>query len=467
MRTLFLKIFVGFWLVIALLVISASVIRTASRSTMPGHDPGGPIAFLGDGAANAYVDSGAVGLSRFMSRRPGSTPAFPAYLVDSTGHDVLGRAIPSDWASVARGALGTGEPEVLLKDRRVRVIARPVRARNGTRFVLLTPVPERAPMLLLMPPGAQWPIVITVVVIGGVFSLVLSWHITSPVVRLRRAVRALARGDLSARSGNPATSSGDELVELGRDFDIMADRIESLVEAQRQLLLDVSHELRSPLARLHVALGLARQNGAEGQGEALDRIEREAARLNVLIGRLLMLSRLEADATPAALIPVDLSKLARAVASDADYEARGSGKWIDAQIPDGIIVQGVPSLLASALENVVRNAIRFTQPGHCVSLSAAREAIGARRCVVIRVRDHGPGVPEEDLGKLFHPFHRADPGGGGTDVGFGLGLAITERAVRIHGGTVHAANATPSGLIVEIRLPEGPTPEYAELIGLS
>jgi two-component system sensor histidine kinase CpxA len=239
-----------------------------------------------------------------------------------------------------------------------------------------------------------------------------------------------------------------------RDFDAMAERLENLVNAQSRLLNDISHELRSPLARLNVALGLARQRANSESAAMLDRIELEAGRLNELIGRLLTLARMEDGEQRVPSTPVLLNDVVLSVAEDAEFEAQARHCHVRSEIPaDSWEVRGDPSLLHSAIENVVRNAIRYTREGSTVHIELERNKTAAGSEAVIRVSDCGDGVPPVALEKLFQPFYRLDDARGRQTGGVGLGLAITERAVRFHGGRVAAANRPQGGLMVEIHLP--------------
>jgi len=211
--------------------------------------------------------------------------------------------------------------------------------------------------------------------------------------------------------------------------------------------------LRSPLARLSVALGLATQRSGPEAMSALGRIELEANRLNELIGRLLTLARLEGGDDDLRRTEVSLDELVRDIAVDADFEAQSRHCRVLCVIQDEITVLGSASLLHSAIENVVRNAMRHTREGTEVEIRLAHESGPSGPEAVVRVTDHGPGVPQEALDKLFRPFYRLDDARGRQTGGVGLGLAITERAVRLHGGTVRAANRPQGGLMVEIRLP--------------
>jgi two-component system sensor histidine kinase CpxA len=282
----------------------------------------------------------------------------------------------------------------------------------------------------------------------------LSWYLTKPIVRLRTATRQLAAGDLTARTGAPASKRRDEVASLMRDFDAMAERIETLVKAQSRLLNDISHELRSPLARLNVALGLARQRAGVESVDMLDRIELEASRLNELIGRILTLARLEDGEQGVPQTPVPLNELVESVAEDAEFEAQARHCHVHTVIADGEWgVRGNGSLLHSAVENVVRNAIRYTQERTSVEIELTSKHGAAGPEAVLNISDSGTGVPSDALAKLFQPFYRLDDARGRLTGGVGLGLAITERAVRFHGGKVSAFNRAEGGLRVEIRLP--------------
>ena len=243
------------------------------------------------------------------------------------------------------------------------------------------------------------------------------------------------------------------MADLGRHFDEMARRIQSLVGAQRTLLHEVSHELRSPLARLQAATGLARQNPQKLES-SLDRIEQETERLDDLVGQLLTLSRLEAGVTDASrtrLETTDLVDLVASIAADARFEAESCGKDVVFSSHGETVADVRAELVGRAVENVVRNAVKFTAPGTAVEVTAGPEDPGGT--FLVRVADRGPGVAEADLDAIFEPFYRGAAGSSGP--GFGLGLAIARRAIAAHGGRVDARNRPGGGLEVEIRVPVG------------
>jgi two-component system sensor histidine kinase CpxA len=291
----------------------------------------------------------------------------------------------------------------------------------------------------------------------------LARYLTAPVAKLRTATNDLASGNLSARVGPSLGKRRDELASLGSDFDRMAEKIESLLNSQRRLLGDISHELRSPLARLNVALELARQRAGPEATTALQRIQHEAENLNEMIGQLLALTRLETGTQEVSKNQFDLAKLVRDIAEDADFEARSRNRSVRLCAAETCMVEGNEELLRPAIENVVRNAIQYTAEKSEVEIDikangrpqlASSLPVGNEDGVAeITVRDHGAGVPESALAQIFRPFYRVDDSRDRESGGAGLGLAITERAVRLHGGTVTALNAPEGGLIVRINLP--------------
>jgi two-component system sensor histidine kinase CpxA len=233
----------------------------------------------------------------------------------------------------------------------------------------------------------------------------------------------------------------------------MAERIQSLVEAQRRLLGDISHELRSPLARQNVAIGIARRRAGPELTVTLDRIAREAERLNEMIGQLLTLSRTEVGADTLNTRPIDLCALVKEIADNANFEARARDRAVRVTTMESCNPHGAPELLSSAIENVVRNAVRYTAPQTEVEISVRCEESNHQPHAVVSVRDHGPGVIDKEIQEIFRPFYRVEDARDRKTGGTGLGLSIADRAVRLHSGEITARNATDGGLIVEIRIP--------------
>jgi signal transduction histidine kinase len=450
MKSLFLKIFLSYWMAQALFVVLAILATLAMRPQREFSGFEAQESKILSEALQAYQSGGSNAAHNYF-RGVRDSQRLRAYLFDDKGQEVTGRVIP-DWVErVERGETRTAD-SIWGRLRPMQFLRQSVIASDGRRYTLVMELPpgQRA---LFGPHGVPGLGIAIGVISSGLICFLLARYLTSPVVRLRAATQRLASGDLTARAGVPHFRRHDEMAELVRDFDSMAERLEMLVKAQSRLLNDISHELRSPLARLNVALALARQRAGVPANSALDRAERESERLNEMIGRLLTIARLESD-DPIQKFPVDLEELILEIARDADFEAQPRNTHVEVSDTSECIVMGDPGLLHSAVENVVRNATRYTRDGTTVRVELDAAGEGADRSeAVVRVIDCGPGVPEEDLDKMFRPFYRIDDARGRRTGGVGLGLAITQRSVRLHGGSVRAFNRPEGGLLVEIRLP--------------
>src|SRR5580698_4291960 len=458
MKSLFLRIFLSFWVAQALIIVAAVLLTLALRPRA-GTWEALRTATMNDAVA-AYEHGGDAELRKYMDELE-ETQHVRAYLFNEEGTELSHRS-PPDWAiRVAEGGPRAPRDGFMIPAPPVQRDSRS--SSDGLhRYTLVMGLPP-GPRVFFGPRGMPWRWLVIAVVCTGLVCYLLSWYMTKPIVRLRAATRQLAAGDLTARSGAPANQRSDEVAGLMRDFDSMAERLESLVKAQSRLLNDISHELRSPLARLNVALGLARQRANEESVSMLERIELEAARLNELIGRILTLARLEDGEQQVPQTPVPLDALVLNVAEDAEFEAQARHCHVQTTIPEGDWdVCGNASLLHSAVENVVRNAIRYTREGSSVEIKLERTNGSEGPEALLTIGDCGPGVPEDSLDKLFLPFYRIDDARVRLTGGVGLGLSITERAVRFHGGRVAAVNRAAGGLLVEIRLPLVPASRDVE-----
>jgi two-component system sensor histidine kinase CpxA len=459
MKSVFLRIFLSFWVAQALFFVLAILVTLAFRPRSSTWEAL-RTTVLND-AVSTYEEGGDQKLRDYLEGIEHSQHV-RAYLFDEQGNEVSHRGAP-DWAMrvAAGGPRGPHDgflfpaPQVLRDSR--------ASSDGKHRYTIVLGLPP-GPRVFIGPRGLPFTGLIIGVLSSGLVCYLLSWYLTKPIVQLRTAARQIAAGDLTARAGAPAISRRDEVAGLMRDFDAMAERLETLLNAQSRLLNDISHELRSPLARLNVALGLARQRAGVESTDMLDRIELEAARLNELIGRILTLARLEDGEQLVPQTPVPLDEIVESVSEDAEFEAQERHCHVHTSIAQGNWqVRGNASLLHSAVENVVRNAIRYTQEGSAVEIDLKSETRGIREAV-LRVSDSGPGVPSDSLDKLFQPFYRLDDARGRQTGGVGLGLAITERAVRFHGGKVSAFNRPQGGLVIEIRLPMIATEQITQRI---
>lgn len=448
-RSLYLKIFIWFWLAMIVINVAFFAAVALTRPT-PTRRSWRDLAQTGPNAqkaAEAFEQSGPAALTAALQAIDKNS-GVSANLFDENGRELSGRDVPAGAAELVTRVAESRDLEFNFTGPGT-LVARPVVSATGQRYIYVSHIP-RPPFQSLWQTQAIRLLII--LVIGGIFCYWLARYLTTPFFKLRTTTNQLAEGDFSARVTSNLAKRRDEVGQLGRDFNVMAERLESMVKAQQRLLGDISHELRSPLARLGVALGLARKRSGPEANGALDRIERESENLNEMISQLLTLTRLESGTDGRRHSEVDLAALVREVSDDADFEARSLNRSVQVVATDNCSINGVEDLLRSAVENVVRNAVRFTPEGTAVEVALRKQNGAGDNFAVISVRDRGHGVPAESLEKIFRPFYRTEDArdrqsGGGT----GLGLAITERAVRMHGGSIQAANAPEGGLAVEMR----------------
>lgn len=432
MSRLFWKILFGFWLTHGAITIGLSLWFAVLRETPP-HER-----MLVAVQAQVSQDVTLAAAAALRAGGPAAIDDLRATLPPDERDALSVDAVAADTPSPPHGAV--------------------VRAPDGTTY-LLRYRPLWASTAATRDPGPPRELIILLIVGGLLYSVALAWYLTAPLQRLRRAFDLFGAGNLAVRAGSDIGGRRDEIADLSREFDDMAGRIAQLVRSRERLLHDVSHELRSPLARLHVAVGLARQD--PGRTElSLDRIEREAARLNDLVGELLTLARIEHGGLARA-DRIDLQALCAEVVEDAAFEASGQGvriRLIDHTAADGgaPALSGNRELMRRAIENVVRNALHVSRRGEQIDVDFSLErgdgdgAADPPRRYRIVVADRGPGVDDATLQTMFEPFVQAHSATGG---GFGLGLAITRRAVAAHGGTATARNRPEGGLEVDIALP--------------
>jgi signal transduction histidine kinase len=445
-RSLFLKIFLWFGAVVLTFIVATSIAGELMhlRFESPRHRPPDPLLTIyGKDAAEQFERGDQAALAAYLESVQ-SHSSTRLFLFNSQLQELSGRNTRADARDVARKVFETDLPEFADMGPSP-LLGRPVRAGSGNEYVLVAELPPRPQFALFHLH------MLAMALIGGLFCYWLAKHLTSPVAKLRAATRELANGNLSVRVGPTLGRRRDELASLAADFDEMAEKIQLLIDRQRRLLGDISHELRSPLARLNVALELARQRSGVEASSALERIQREAEILNEMIGQLLALTRLESGAEEIRKVELDLESLVREVVKDADFEARARNRSVRVTATAPVMIEGVPNLIRRAIENVIRNAVHYTAEHTEVEIKLLTDS--EARAVIV-VRDHGPGVPDEALNEIFRPFYRVDEARDREAGGVGLGLSIAERAVRLHGGKVEAANAPDGGLIVTIKLPK-------------
>ena len=443
-RTIFAKIFLWFWLAIAAVTLSMLLI-----TVLIGAQPLGrrwmaqTLDLYAQSAVNFYTHGGEPLLRRYLEDMETSS-SIQATLLDPEGKDILQRGLPPRTERVLASARRTGESR--FHTGMVWAGAAIVHTPQGDYILVARVFPMRGlwnrdnlQAILL-----RWAIAL---LCAGLFCWLIARHLTAPIYALQTAARKIADGDLRVRATPGIPSRNDELADLARDFDRMADRIESLVGKQQELLGDISHELRSPLARLSVCLELARR----GDTESLEKMQADLDRLDTLIEQVLTLTRLQLQEGRKITETVNLRTLVQGVAEDADFEGRNAEKSVVITQADDCWVKGDAGLLRSGIENVVRNALRYTHPQTAVEISLVHR--NGPSAVILTVQDHGPGVPEEALPRLFEPFYRVEESRDRGSGGSGLGLSIAQKVVAVHGGKIRASNRKNGGLIMEITLP--------------
>ncbi len=449
MKTLFLRIFLAFWA--AMLVVLGTTAGVASYRFNEIKRVDVDIKQLANEAAALLRSDGTQALPAWIAESERKYKEREIFIVDSTGDDVLKRPLPHH----LRKYVGRLQDAGLLGQNRLdsRDIDDPLLLtplftdREGTVYSIMITGPSW-PMNMLAATDVRIVVVAFALLTSGFVCWWLARYVSKPVERLQSSARSLAAGNLEARVGQEFSRRKDELGVLARDFDAMADHVRNLIASKEDLLRGMSHELRSPLARLRVALGLARRPG-EDISRQLDRIELETERLDTLIGQMLQLSHLRAAEPAQTREPVDLGMLLGELVDDARLEASAMNKRVEWVPSSGVIVDGDHRLLRSAIENVLRNAIRFTASATAVTVKL-RFDLGR---ATISVEDRGPGVPAAELARIFEPFYRVAESRDRDSGGTGLGLAITWRILALHGGQVTARNAASGGLVVQLELP--------------
>jgi two-component system, OmpR family, sensor kinase len=448
MKTLFLRIFFAFWA--ATLLVLAATAGLAWYRFNQIQSVNVDIKELAGQASNKLNQGGVPAVRDWILEAERKYPMRYIFIVDPTGHDLFKRDMPVPYQGyISRlrdaGILGKELPPSRKDD---PLLLTPLFTdRDGMVYTIMIANPHW-PINMLRETDVRVILALFALLTSGFVCWLLARYVSRPVVHLQASARSLAAGNLEARVGQEFSRRRDELGVLARDFDTMADHIRNLLASKEDLLRGMSHELRSPLARLRVALGLARRSDAD-LPKQLDRIELEAERLDTLIGQMLQLSQLRAVEPLAGREHVELSSLVTEIVEDAKLEAGAAHKQVALHVQDRLSTQGDHGFLRSAIENVIRNAIRFTPVNTTVEVSVTVD----RGMAVITIDDRGLGVPEPELERIFEPFYRVAQSRDRDSGGTGLGLAITARVVQLYGGSVIARNRSEGGLSVQMRLP--------------
>ena len=453
MRSLYLRVFIVIGLTTMLIVgLSVLVSFQVTNRWIEATDEIRPNEMIAE-ASRQLATGGEPALVDWLKEQERSPTPAVLLVIDEQGRELLGRQIPPPLERRIRRMREWGQsprPQNLRPPFLMPRIVDP----QGNEYHVLPAPRQLGPLGLFGVATVRHLILALALLITAAVSFLLARSISAPVRGLRDASRALAAGRLDRREDPAISARRDELGSLGRDFDHMAARLQELMASRQELLRNVSHELRTPLTRIRMAVELARDNEGDDTNE-LERVILETEKLDQLIGQVLTLARVDHGAPAPSHRPLDLSALLGSLVEEAEMEADAAGVTLAPRIAPGISIDGDPSMLAAAIENVIRNALRYTPAGEAVDVALEPAARGAR----LSVRDRGPGVPEAELPRIFEPFHQLASARSPEEGGYGLGLAVTAGAARLHGGSVTARNHPEGGL--EVTLTLGRTPAGA------
>ncbi len=498
-RGIFLKIYLCFWLVMVLVIAAQVGLDFMTHMGPFGGPPGHEyfertvvptLKLYGNLAVRSIKQGDNDALSRSAEEFKESS-GIRVFLTDSSGKTLGPGVVPSDAQTIAKEAGDARYTRYKIsKDR--ALIAVPLHGSDEKDYCVIGDIPGSffnhgphgpgpapakdspppgghfapppphhlpiiSPLVFIPPPGHPpyfWLRILCTLFISGCLCYLLARYLTSPIVKLRDAARLFVQGDLSARAAGGKVRWKDEISSMNEDFNVMAVRLESLITQQQRLIRDISHELRSPLARLTIATELVRRQDSAVSASTIDRIEKETAELNTMIGQVLDLSRFESTAGYPEMASLDIVDLLEEIIDDANFEAGSRNCSVHfLNGCESCLVRANEEWLRRGIENVVRNAVRYTRERSAVEVSLEKISGAEGNCVRISVRDNGDGVPESDLPNIFRPFYRVSSSRDRKSGGTGLGLAITERAVALHKGIVAAENAPGGGLVITIQIP--------------
>lgn len=442
MKSIIWRTLLAFW--VATAVIVAVVIFTSVRVGQQGNENLYSLSglHLAQMARRIHATDGIEGVREWVSDPQNFPPGVTLYLLDPDGYDLLGRLVtplfiyPRQWSEVRPGAefggagMGPGRHLPTL------------RGSDGVIYSMVVGPAPQPSLGMFGLPSVQWIVLLTAMGVTALACLAIIGPLRQRLLRLQTAAESLAQGDLSARV-NLVTN--DELGAVGQQFDRMAGRIETMIRTRQELFRNVSHEIRSPLARIQVALVLAEEEHGQ-EDENLQRIRHETEEIEALMQQILGLAKMEDSERDNALEELDLVEVVSLVVDDARFETRTQGKNVSWEPPgETVRIRGLTEMLRSAVENILRNAIAHTPEDSSVDVSLTENDGRAE----LRIADSGGGVPEPELEQIFEPFYRL----GSKKNGIGVGLAITKTAVDLMNGTVEAAAAPGGGLQVTMRLP--------------
>lgn len=448
MRSLYWKIFLSFWFTIILIIFSTAWVTSqiTQRSALPEREQ-----MFMDSYANAAVatiESGKKSALLGWLDKIGVSRHMALYLLSSTGEIIGKEKPPEEVKQVALNLINDKLGEGIFKSGKL-LVSHEIISTSGVYYRLAAISDKPIHHYFQIPWTGLSLLVLFATFISGLICYFLSIYLTKPLRSLGMAAKSIATGKLSTRVGHFKGHNKDEIAELTDEFDRMAEQLETLINSKERLLQDISHELRSPLARIHIAIELAR-NKSQGLAEnELARMELETSRLNALIGEILDFARLEKSTADLKLHPVNIKQLLQSVIDDANYECSENQPRVCLEAEEACVLDIDERLIRRAVENILRNALHYSSVEQLITVALSRNSSDS---VQITIKDQGPGVPEDQLNKIFSPFYRVDTSRAKKTGGYGLGLAIAARAIQLHQGSIVAFNNKEGGLIVQILL---------------
>lgn len=450
MRSLYWKIFLSFWLATILIIITTAWVTSeiARTSSIPAREQ----VFM-DSYANAAVatfESGRHGALKKWLEQTGLSKQMSLYLLCSTGEIIGNQSPPEVIKQITQDLVKEELDDGLLKFGNV-IVSHEILSTSGKAYRLAAVSEKPLSHFVVIPLAGLTLRLIIAVGISGLICYLLSIYLTQPLRSLQMAAKSLATGKLNTRVGRLKGHNRDEIAELSDEFDQMAEQLETMMSSKERLLQDISHELRSPLARLQIAVELGRKKAKELAKSEFDRMEVECLRLNTLIGEILQFARLDKSVDSLDISRVDLPKLLEKICHDANFEFGETIPRVKLLVEDSYTVDVDERLFHRAVENIIRNALHYSPVSEPVTVRLALNKITNE--LLIEVSDNGTGVPEDQLNMIFNPFYRVDPSRQKKTGGYGLGLSIAEKAIALHHGTISAKNKSSGGLVVTIKLP--------------
>ncbi|QRN03901.1 HAMP domain-containing protein [Legionella sp. MW5194] len=449
MRSLYWKIFLTFWLASSLIILTTAWVTSeiAQKSSIPAREQ----VFM-DSYANAAVatfESGQhAALTQWM-QQTGMSKKMTLFLLVSTGEIVSTQTPPAVVKTIADELVHQRLDDGLLKFGDI-VVSHEILSTTGKAYRLVA-VSEKPLAHFVQIPWAGLTLRLLIAIfISGLICYLLSVYLTKPLRSLRMAAKSIATGKLNTRVGRVKGHHRDEIAELSGEFDRMAEQLENIMNSKERLLQDISHELRSPLARLQIAIEIGRKKSSPEAEAAFSRMEEECLRLNTLIGEILEFARLDKSVNELHPSAVDMPALLQQIAKDANFESGNPRVHVITRV-DHFILTVDERLVHRAIENIVRNALRYSPAEEEVFIILSFN--DERSLLFITIEDRGPGVPQDQLDKIFNPFYRVDTSREKKTGGYGLGLSIAQQAIALHNGSIIANNRAEGGLQVIITMP--------------